>query len=103
MTDNPLFTDWSTMTHEFVDEYAPPNVASYWDCMDCGVNTHDEYYMVLPEVWAQSVGHRGGKMCVSCLEARLGRRLTPDDFLACPANDPEWRKTPRLRERLTGE
>jgi hypothetical protein len=93
---------WSTMSHDHVDTYAPAANSGQWDCMDCGLNTHGEYYMVQMDVWAQAVGERGGKLCVDCIEQRLGRRLEPADFLPCPANDPDWRKTPRLLERLTG-
>lgn len=71
-----------------------------WACMDCGADTFDEYYMVTHELWASVVMSRHGKLCVRCLELRLGRELIPEDFLACPANDPTWRKTPLLRSRL---
>jgi hypothetical protein len=51
-----------------------------------------EYYMVRNEIWEQAwVGRRKswhGKMpateilCIACLEARIGRLLTPADFTA---------------------
>lgn len=70
-------------------------------CMDCHVDTFDEYFMIHHDLWRRAVGHRAGYLCVTCLEHRLGRRLDADDFLACGANDLEWRKTPRLVERMT--
>jgi hypothetical protein len=72
-----------------------------WACLDCGDNTIDEYFVIDHDLWAAAVGDpQAGKICVPCLEARLGRLLVPDDFIDCPANDPTWRKTDRLRQRL---
>jgi hypothetical protein len=93
--------------------------------VDCGVDTTPctgkrgcrhigrwEHYMVHPEVW-RAAGMQpptikqynetdGDFLCIGCLEARLGRTLTPDYFIAAPINNPDdsW-KTPRLRDRLT--
>jgi hypothetical protein len=89
---------WADFSHEFVEEYAPPMDDPYWGCLDCGFNTHDEYYVVNADAWPLALD--GGKLCVECIEKRLGRRLVPADFLPCPANDLEWRKTPRLLERM---
>lgn len=72
-----------------------------WACMDCGADTVDEYFMVRHDLWLDAVGARSGKLCLICLETRLGRRLNAADFLACPANDLDWRKSDRLRERMT--
>jgi hypothetical protein len=58
-------------------------------CHDCGdrayVQLHEEYF--LPnEVWHQACAaapvmeNDEGKLCVGCLEKRLGRQLCPDDF-----------------------
>jgi hypothetical protein len=65
-------------------------------CDDCGVNTDDhdnpdgtEYYMVIDELWAQARKQPvnaapalpvTATLCIGCLEARLGRQLTPADF-----------------------
>jgi hypothetical protein len=70
-----------------------------WACMDCGADTANEYFIITHELWADAVGGPG-KICLACLERRLGRELTPEDFLPCPANDPTWRKTDTLRARL---
>lgn len=53
-------------------------------CEDCCVDVmgSDEYeYMVTDEVWRQSgLSPNGGKLCVECLEVRIGRPLVPEDF-----------------------
>ena len=70
-------------------------------CVDCA-GDFDERYMVKCEIWAASgLARDGGVLCIGCLERRLGRRLTPDDF------DPGWRansgihdlQSLRLRDR----
>lgn len=81
-------------------QFGPPSKFARWACMDCGADTIDEYYVIHHALWKQAVGG-AGKLCLTCLETRLDRRLTPDDFLPCGANDLDWRKTPRLLERMT--
>jgi hypothetical protein len=55
---------------------------SWFLCLDCGVDTRaiDEYYIVTHELWARANPDGAGMLCVGCLEKRLGRELTPDDF-----------------------
>lgn len=86
-------------------------------CKDCKVDTCEdgieEYYMVLSRVW--QIAHKQdenkkGFLCISCLEQRIGRNLTPNDFMECPLNyslfgksqiQPEkFRCSQRLRNRL---
>lgn len=59
-------------------------------CLDCDDDTLDsgEYYMVLPSIWkgVTDEDERDGMLCVGCLEERLGRTLTADDFTGCPLN-----------------
>ena len=71
-----------------------------------------EFYIVTDEVWAASaMTPTGGCLCVGCLEARLGRQLTPADFPDLPVNDLTitddryaWSfRTPRLIARLSGQ
>lgn len=62
------------------------------DCADCGVDTWaiGEVYVVQMELWARyGVGpawdsavnaHERACLCIGCLEQRMGRRLTRDDF-----------------------
>lgn len=101
-------------------------------CEDCGANTapawHSqsgttgigEYYMVQHELWIAATGcgaitYEDGEvqadhspeahlmLCIGCLEARLGRTLTPDDFIEAPIN---WQvpfiydHSDRLKDRL---
>ena len=86
-------------------------VPESWACIDCGVNTAPghlnreqmeqalaldwnnqgvtqtygeltEIYMVAEPIWeAAGMEPMGGCLCVGCLEKRLGRTLTPKDFL----------------------
>ncbi len=60
-----------------------------------------EIYTVVQEVWdASGVDGEGGCLCIGCLEKRLGRRLTPDDFdPESFAQIPPHLCSPRLAER----
>ena len=95
-------------------------------CADCGTATTPclgrrgcrhigrwEWYMVRPALWelawirspnrtVNQFGVSDGFLCIACLEARLGRRLTSADFIDAPVNDPyhPW-NTPRLTAALT--
>lgn len=75
-------------------------------CVDCAVNTHhnDEYYMVHDHVWGQEAGMEphGGMLCIGCLEARILRRLTKDDFTDAPVNF-IFPQSERLKDRLKGK
>jgi hypothetical protein len=95
-------------------------------CADCGILTlpgyrtpagpratsRAEFYMIHDDLWQFVTGPCGWHLflCIGCLEWRLGRRLTPDDFTAAPVNDLwytddghlwSWR-SPRLVARLRG-
>jgi hypothetical protein len=78
------------------------------NCTDCRWCTPllGEYYMVHDHVWkAAGMEPEGGCLCIGCLEERLGRMLTPDDFKDCLLNDPDKPQgaSSRLRKRLTGK
>jgi hypothetical protein len=50
--------------------------------------------MVHDDVWrASGLAEDGGMLCVSCLEARLGRKLRQSDF-------PDWSINRRVLQRL---
>src|SRR5215470_15133418 len=56
-----------------------------WLCLDCSKNTfehRDDWYFLRNRLWRQLVprSQRHGMICRACIERRLGRRLTPDDF-----------------------
>lgn len=78
-------------------------------CTDCGVCVRQkaEYaYMVLPEIWRAAGGKPNSNdhliLCIGCLEARLKRRLVPEDFDASiPLNSiPIFARSTKLRSRL---
>jgi hypothetical protein len=54
------------------------------DCGDCGAGF--DSFMVRDELWGQH-GNGDGRLCMGCLEKRMGRRLLADDFTECGAND----------------
>jgi hypothetical protein len=77
-------------------------------CDDCGFGTLllNEYYMVTDTVWKQAwAGHRKWWhleiLCIGCLEARLNRKLTRDDFIDAPINNPDSEyMSERLLDRI---
>jgi hypothetical protein len=103
------------------------NITDSWLCVDCGLNTaprtpdgptmraqialtgesdfyftvFDEVYMVRRIVWKKAgMGPFSGCLCIGCLEKRLGRNLTPEDFdWNSPLNNLEFPCTYRLRDR----
>lgn len=52
-------------------------------CCHCGTDCADELYMVQHEMWEKATAplERGGYLHFRCLEARLGRHLTHEDFI----------------------
>jgi hypothetical protein len=92
-------------------------VAALAACRDCGVDTlptqhpdRAQWYVVHESVWASTgLGPNDGALCLGCLEARIGRALTADDFTDARMNDHavkdveryawSWR-TPKLQALL---
>jgi hypothetical protein len=79
----------------------------YWMfyCEDCGecTNCIGEYYMVEDEVWYSAISARSkpDMLCLGCLEQRIGRLLTKDDFSDAPLNSmPYWTRSERFKSRL---
>lgn len=73
-------------------------------CLDCRVDTGKihEHYFIRTDVWLSVVESIVGMLCIGCLEQRLGRELTPDDFTDCSLNSPKYEpKSQRLMKRLT--
>jgi hypothetical protein len=71
-------------------------------CVDCSINTMhiDEYYMVTDEIWDDTgLTSNGGMLCIGCLEARLGRKLTARDFSDVPLNYFPWASARLLSRR----
>ena len=76
-----------------------------FDCLDCGVNTADahEYYMVKDNIWLKAHPKDDGMLCIACLETRLGRVLTCNDFTDAPVNNVNgWKQSNLLVARLNG-
>lgn len=71
-------------------------------CMDCDINTGEinEYYMLKDSVWSLIVPLQDGMLCIGCVENRLGRVLTKDDFTRYPVNLDFGKKSDRLLNRL---
>ncbi len=63
-------------------------------CAGCGLDVYRERqhpYMLIDTVWLEANdGSDDGHLCISCVEARLGRRLAPDDFNDAVCNTPEY-------------
>jgi len=58
--------------------------------------------MVTDEVWNAAWPTGRGMLCIGCLEDRLGRQLTSDDFTDAPINQGVFGYSERLRQRLAG-
>lgn len=54
------------------------------ECVLCGDD--DDYYIVTDELWQEFGARHHHHICIGCLEHRMGRRLTPDDFPDCGIN-----------------
>jgi hypothetical protein len=73
-------------------------------CNDCGVNivTAGEYgYMLQPQIWNEQLGLAySDNLCIGCLEARLGRRLSEEDVASLPRYSWMPPASARLLDRL---
>ncbi len=63
-----------------------------WLCLDCGKNTFehpDDWYFLRNRLWRQLVPReqRHGMICRACIERRLGRTLTSEDFRKAADDD----------------
>lgn len=60
-------------------------------CLDCGVDTDEinEDYTVTADVWLTAHPMDDGSLCIGCLEERLGRQLTTNDFVKAGINYPQ--------------
>jgi hypothetical protein len=84
--------------------------APYGACFDCDFDTSkDEFYILQEAVWKAAcealprLGIHSHKLCIDCLERRLGRELTRADFKTDHAFLHWWegeRVSDRLRDRL---
>jgi len=75
-----------------------------WLCVDCSRNTKFEHYFVNNVVWFDLAGMpEDGMLCVRCIEQRIGRRLSKNDFTDAHINNPKTNSmTDLLRSRILG-
>ena len=67
-------------------------------CLDCNIDTgkiHEHYFIHTP-LWLSINKTINGMLCISCLEKRLNRILTKDDFPQVHVNDPKRYKMSQL-------
>lgn len=80
-------------------------IAKAFLCVDCGIDTNgeNEYYSVYDHIWDKYVtgSHNKSMLCIGCLEARMGRKLTKSDFTDYPINS-IFPQSERLKDRLNG-
>ena len=69
-------------------------------CMDCKRDTWNEYYMLYSRVWKKANPKMKGKLCIGCVEKRLGRKLTKTDFTTRVINTEKTARSARLKNRL---
>ena len=67
----------------------PPSRRRPCDCSDCGVDCSfatgiGHFYTVHRHIWLSVAPRSDGRLCLDCLQARLGRLLTEADFIATP-------------------
>jgi len=88
----------------------PLDELARYACNDCDVNvvTAGEFYMISNDIWFDQLGLGcSDNLCIGCLEARIGRRISGADII--PSRQPRramapWMKPPsiRLQHRLLG-
>lgn len=93
-----------TLTHDDLVHLFAGVLTSIQDshCTACDVDTSaiGEYYMVHNNLWKR-YGCGRGMLCIGCLEERMGRELTGDDFIDALINDPTKDSiSDRLKSRL---
>jgi hypothetical protein len=74
-------------------------------CLGCGEDTGKmhEFYMVHDWIWLSVMpSPHCGKLCIGCLERKLGRKLISSDFTNFPINYvSSWNpKSQRLMDRM---
>jgi hypothetical protein len=58
--------------------------------------------MLHDHIWSLTgIGKNDGKLCISCVEKRLNRKLTPADFMDIPLNfGGHMTQSDKLKKRL---
>lgn len=74
-----------------------------FDCADCHCNVkqlREYHYKIKSEIWLK-VAKSNEFLCIGCLEKRLGRRITKEDFTNESVNQRGFgKKSARLLNRL---
>lgn len=76
-----------------MSQFTGPNDPARHICLDCAIDTRktNEYYMVHDSIWALTgLDKNDGQLCITCLEERINRKLTPADFTGAPINSLFW-------------
>src|SRR5262245_48157885 len=78
-----------------------------WLCLDCGKNTfenNEDYYFLRNRRWRRLVPReeRHGMLCRACVQARLGRPLTAEDFRNSATDDETDPEDQPMREEDYG-
>jgi hypothetical protein len=79
-----------------------------WLCLDCGKNTfegREDYYFPRNRLWRQLVPRheRHGMICRICIERRLGRPLTSEDFRKATDDESDPQDQPMGKEDYCDE
>jgi hypothetical protein len=72
----------SDLKSYFIPKKKKDNDESRFTCEDCGDENY-KMYMVNDDIWDE-YGNKRFTLCMSCLEKRMGRKLTKDDFSQYP-------------------
>jgi hypothetical protein len=93
--------DFDSFTDTDIQQYV-----KFFSCNDCGVNVACRFggiceynFMLNPETW-QSLNLNNGLLCIGCIEKRLGRKLTPNDFDKSAPVTSRTQQSQRLRDRI---
>lgn len=81
--------DWNKIKR-FAQKAAKENgnlsVIVSWECPHCGQSVGRDYYMVTDETWALAEVPIDSQLHLLCLQERIGRPLTIEDFTEAPVN-----------------
>jgi hypothetical protein len=78
-----------------------PMLLQSMECVRCDASVVFEQFMLHDELWTQTgLGEWDGMLCVGCVEAAIGRKLTKADFVKHRFHGNDFPKSTRLRKRL---
>ena len=74
-----------------------------YNCLNCKIDVYksDGCYMLNDSIWNQIHNSKSGFLCISCVEIKLNRQLTKDDFNNSYVNKRNWgTRSIKLASRL---